>query len=185
MITAYFDGASWPNPGPSGCGALLKRDGIIFWEYAEYLGDAKSNNYAEYAGICAILTQILDNSLNGDITIYGDSNMVIQQMLGNWKIKHPKPGQPPKSYIPKALEAKSLHNRCSSKGFRIQYVWIPREQNTEADALSTKTLEERGFQETYKPYVNPVPVYRRVKVINRSVRLANELDTLFVNAIDK
>lgn len=150
MITAYFDGACWPNPGGhAACGALLKRDGVTIWEYAEYLGSGKtSNNLAEYGGIVAVLSHILDINLKEDLIIYGDSDLVIRQMNGIWKIRRTKPGKEPKFYVAKALEAKDLEAKCVSAGMDITYKWIPREQNTEADALSNKPLIERGYRES-------------------------------------
>ena len=137
MIEAWFDGACWPNPGgPAAWGALVKEDGKEIYSGTGFLDNGKtSNNVAEYSGLLLALVYLCDQRIS-EATIYGDSNLVIQQMSGNWQIKHKN-----KPYALYALLAKDL-----VASLNLTFKWIPREQNTEADALSNAPLIERGFR---------------------------------------
>lgn len=92
-----------------------------------------TNNYSEYLGLIDILDFFKNNDGDRIINIYGDSNMVVEQMNGNWKIKEG-------IYYWKALEAQAklgeLREVCE-----VNIAWIPREENEEADTLSKRGLE--------------------------------------------
>lgn len=141
-VQCWFDGATWPNPGgPSACGAVIKRDGVTIAELSEYLGDGRtSNNLAEYGGLCLALRYLIENGIM-EAKVFGDSDMVINQISGKWKVKRKR--NP--IYLPKYDEARTLADQLPL----VNYEWIPREYNTEADALSTKPLRERGLRENY------------------------------------
>jgi ribonuclease HI len=89
-----------------------------------------SNNVAEYAGVLRIL-KYLSSRPPGRVTIYGDSNLVINQLSGYWRIKKGL-------YLPIATETKQLLADLHGLGWQIDLCWIPREQNEECDALSKK-----------------------------------------------
>lgn len=162
----WFDGAAWPSSnGPSASGALIKLDGVTIWEHSEYLGsDKMSNNAAEYAGCIAILEYLIEHQIH-DATIYGDSNMVINQMTGVWKTRPPESHEKPKYYLPFYEKAMTLRLKLSG----LTFLWLPRDMNSEADALSTKPLRERGYREDY--YRNPHQI------------AAREMDEAFERAI--
>jgi ribonuclease HI len=145
-ITAFFDGATWPNPGgPAAAGALVKRDGVTVFRTCSYLGDYQTtNNVAEYSGLILILNYLIQESISETATIYGDSNLVIQQMLGNWEIKEPTLKKP-RWYASHAKQAKAL-----AKPLNLKFQWIPRELNTEADKLSNQPLIDRGIRNPYR-----------------------------------
>lgn len=128
MIELYFDGFCMTNPGTSGgCGVLILEDGeIIKTISSKIVGSNISNNIAEYKGLILGLQYLLNSSLeNEEINIFGDSKLVIMQMIGQWKIKKGL-------YKDVALEAKELLKKFSN----INFKWIPREENEEADSLS-------------------------------------------------
>src|SRR5260370_24804316 len=94
-VVGYFDGACEPiNPGGTaafGAAGFVKRQKV--WEcsrlFVPELGKetATSSNVAEYAGFISILEYLIDAKMNAQpILILGDSNLVIQQMFGSWKI---------------------------------------------------------------------------------------------------
>src|SRR5688572_10031413 len=87
-ITIYFDGACDPNPGGhAGWGAVLEIDGRTesLNGYVGF-GPAMSNNVAEYAGVIGALEEVARRGLaSATIHVFGDSNLVIQQMSGRWK----------------------------------------------------------------------------------------------------
>lgn len=144
MIEAWFDGACWPNPsGHAACGALVKRDGVQVWSACEYLGSGQtSNNVAEYSGLILILKYFIANDIQ-DATVYGDADLVIKQMSGEWKIR--AKSKKPRFYLPFVNEAKLLALKLP----RLTYKWISRDYNTEADRLSTQPLRDRGLREDY------------------------------------
>lgn len=140
MIKAYFDGCMEPkNPGGTGAYGVIvfKNDQEIY--RASKMFDPtpnQSNNYAEYAGFLAILEYLLKNEMEQEeIHIYGDSNLVIQQMSGRWKIRQGY-------YVPLALIARKLVVKFP----KLKLQWIPREENNLADELSKAELKKAGVK---------------------------------------
>jgi ribonuclease HI len=153
MIECFFDGACWPNPnGHAASGALVKRDGVRIFEHAEYIGNQNtSNNVAEYHGLIAVLKFLIQEGIQ-EAVVYGDADMVINQMNGRWKAgrltkKELKGKIPirPRYYLPYYQEAIGLRHKLP----QVRFEWIRRNFNTEADCLSTQPLRERGYRETY------------------------------------
>ena len=123
------DGGSRGNPGPAAYGAVLKDadTGEVIAEDGTTIGVA-SNNVAEYRGLIAGLTMAADLAPHAEIEVRMDSKLVVEQMSGNWKIKHV-------DMKPLALEA----NRLAP--FGTTYTWVPREQNKHADRLANEALD--------------------------------------------
>lgn len=153
MIEAWFDGACWPNPnGHAASGALVKRDGVRIFEHAEYIGNQDtSNNVAEYHGLIAVLKFLIQEGIE-EATVYGDADMVINQMTGKWKAGRLTKAEAkgkipirPRFYLPYYQVAIELRRRLP----KVQFLWIRRNFNSEADVLSTRPLRERGYRETY------------------------------------
>jgi probable phosphoglycerate mutase len=128
-ILIEADGASRGNPGRAAYGALVKDadTGRVLAEDGTTLGTA-SNNVAEYRGLIAGLTMARTVAPEADIEVRMDSKLVVEQMSGNWKIKHP-------DMKPLALEA----NRLAPAG--TTYTWIARELNKHADRLANEALD--------------------------------------------
>ena len=96
----------------------------------DVVGDNVSNNFAEYSALVAALNELLRRGLTKDVTIRSDSKLLVNQMIGKWKRK--KGG-----YLEKYEEASEL----AKKFERLTLVWIPREDNSEADLLSRVAYE--------------------------------------------
>lgn len=128
MNTLYFDGASKSNPGKSSCGWYLEIDQEIIEGY-KYIGDNITNNQAEYHGLINGLKTaiVLDVKI---IEVYGDSNLVIQQMKGKFKVKS-------LLLMPLWLESKELQKNFD----KISFHWIQRSENFKADALANKAFK--------------------------------------------
>lgn len=129
MIEVFFDGCCEPiNPGGNGGFAfVVKKNGeTIHQAYGPCgKGQGMTNNVAEYCGIIEAMSWLKSQNIKEEITFHGDSQLVIQQISKNWKIKRG-------AYLEKAVQAISL-----SSYFKDPiYEWIPREQNIEADVLS-------------------------------------------------
>jgi len=125
------DGGSRGNPGPAGSGAVVidAQTGEIVAEIAEFIGIA-TNNVAEYRAIRAGLEQALRLDESASIRVRMDSKLVVEQLSGNWKIKHP-------DMRALAIEVQSLIH-----GRDVSFEWIPRELNVRADALANKAMDE-------------------------------------------
>jgi probable phosphoglycerate mutase len=128
-VVVEADGGSRGNPGPAGYGAVVKdADGEVLAERKESLG-VVTNNVAEYRGLIAGLTAAAELGAS-TVDVRMDSKLVVEQMSGRWKIKHP-------DMQPLAEQAKEL-----AAGFtRVKYEWIPRAQNSHADRLANEAMD--------------------------------------------
>jgi broad specificity phosphatase PhoE/ribonuclease HI len=125
------DGGSRGNPGPAGYGALVRdaQTGRVLAERAASVGRA-TNNVAEYGGLVAGLQAAFDLDPTADVEVRMDSKLVVEQMSGRWKIKHPDMQQ-------LALQAQQIARRLGS----VRYTWVPRAQNSAADALANSAMD--------------------------------------------
>ncbi|MFE0434487.1 bifunctional RNase H/acid phosphatase [Streptomyces nigra] len=124
------DGGSRGNPGPAGYGAVVidAATGETLAERAEYIGVA-TNNVAEYRGLIAGLRAAHELDPTATVHVRMDSKLVIEQMSGRWKIKHP-------DMKPLAFEAARVFPPA-----QVTYEWIPREQNKHADRLANEAMD--------------------------------------------
>ena len=131
-VDLYCDGASRGNPGPASAGAVIKdREGNNLAEVSETLGKA-TNNRAEYMGLIRGLEEARRLGAS-KVNVYADSQLMIRQVLGQYKVKHP--------------DLKELAQRVKQllSGFRAwRAVHIPRGQNAEADALANRALDKEA-----------------------------------------
>ncbi|MCZ4610820.1 bifunctional RNase H/acid phosphatase [Streptomyces sp. Lzd4kr] len=131
------DGGSRGNPGPAGYGSVVidAATGQTLAEVAEYIGVA-TNNVAEYRGLVAGLRAAHELDPTATVHVRMDSKLVIEQMSGRWKIKHP-------DLKPLAFEASKVFPAP-----QVTYEWIPREQNKHADRLANEAMDagKRGEQ---------------------------------------
>ncbi|MGL5866381.1 MAG: reverse transcriptase-like protein [Dermatophilaceae bacterium] len=136
-LTVEADGGSRGNPGIAGYGALVRDTdtGALLAERAEPLGRA-SNNVAEYRGLIAGLSAVVALDPSAEVLVRMDSKLVVEQMSGRWKIKHP-------DMRALALEAREVARRISDGGGSVRYTWIPRAENAAADALSNVAMDGR------------------------------------------
>ncbi|ROQ32003.1 putative phosphoglycerate mutase [Streptomyces sp. PanSC19] len=136
-VVVEADGGSRGNPGPAGYGAVVldPATGETLAEAAEYIGVA-TNNVAEYKGLVAGLKAARELFPDALVHVRMDSKLVVEQMSGRWKIKHP-------DMKPLAAEA----GRVFPPG-RVRYEWIPRERNKHADRLANEAMDagRRGLQ---------------------------------------
>lgn len=131
------DGGSRGNPGPMRLrrGRPRPGDGETLAERAEFIGVA-TNNVAEYKGLIAGLKAARELSPDAVVQVRMDSKLVVEQMSGRWKIKHP-------DMKPLAAEAAKVLPRA-----QVTYEWIPRERNKHADRLANEAMDagKRGAQ---------------------------------------
>ncbi|WP_405618586.1 bifunctional RNase H/acid phosphatase [Streptomyces sp. NBC_01508] len=134
------DGGSRGNPGPAGYGAAVidAVTGETLAEAAEYIGVA-TNNVAEYKGLIAGLKAAKALDPAADVHVRMDSKLVVEQMSGRWKIKHP-------DMKPLAAEAA----RILPAG-QVRYEWIPREKNKHADRLANEAMDAGKKGKQWEP----------------------------------
>ncbi|MQY11239.1 Bifunctional protein [Streptomyces sp. RB5] len=134
------DGGSRGNPGPAGYGALVRdaATGGVLAEAAEYIGVA-TNNVAEYRGLVAGLRAAYALDPTAGVLVRMDSKLVVEQMSGRWKIKHP-------DMKPLAAEAKGVFPPG-----QVSYEWIPREKNKHADRLANEAMDAGRRGERWSP----------------------------------
>ncbi|MFF1441928.1 bifunctional RNase H/acid phosphatase [Streptomyces sp. NPDC058295] len=131
------DGGSRGNPGPAGYGSVVidAATGETLVERAEYIGVA-TNNVAEYRGLVAGLRAARELDPSATVRVRMDSKLVVEQMSGRWKIKHP-------DMKPLAAEAARI-----LRPGQVTYEWMPRERNKHADRLANEAMDagKRGEQ---------------------------------------
>lgn len=134
------DGGSRGNPGPAGYGAVVldPETGEALAEVAEFIGTA-TNNVAEYKGLVAGLRAAHALAPEACIRVRMDSKLVVEQMSGRWKIKHP-------DMKPLAAEAGSVFPRE-----QVTYEWIPRAQNKHADRLANEAMDAGKIGKQWEP----------------------------------
>ncbi|WP_217253033.1 bifunctional RNase H/acid phosphatase [Streptomyces sp. AC602_WCS936] len=134
------DGGSRGNPGPAGYGAVVLDavTGQTLAETAEYLG-VVTNNVAEYRGLLAGLRAARELDPDATVHVRMDSKLVVEQMSGRWKIKHPDM---------KPLAAQAA--RIFPPG-RVTYEWIPRADNKHADRLANEAMDAGARGEQWSP----------------------------------
>ncbi|MBO4568568.1 MAG: ribonuclease HI family protein [Candidatus Methanomethylophilaceae archaeon] len=134
MYVVYTDGGSRGNPGKSAYGVVVTSDGKIVCEASEYLG-VHTNNYAEYRGLIAGISKVLE--LKGrKAEFVMDSQLVIRQMTGQYKVKSPDMAR----LHDDACALASLIPEVSFRNVRRSEELLPR-----ADALVNRTLDLNRF----------------------------------------
>ena len=130
-VVVEADGGSRGNPGPAAYGALLRdaATGAVLAEVGATIGVA-SNNVAEYRGLIAGLRLARDVAPAAQVQVRMDSKLVVEQMSGRWKVKHP-------DIRPLVEEARGLAPAGT------EYVWVPRDANAHADRLVNDALDGR------------------------------------------
>ena len=127
--TLYADGGARGNPGPAASGAVLyAEDGEVLEEIGTFLG-VTTNNVAEWTGLLEGLKAALERGVD-DIAIRLDSELVVRQLSGAYRVKHP-------GLIPLHAEAKVLLRKFN----RFDVRHVPRKQNKAADAVVNQVLD--------------------------------------------
>jgi probable phosphoglycerate mutase len=149
-LVVEADGGSRGNPGPAAFGTVVKdaETGEVLVERAEAIGVA-SNNVAEYRGVIAGLEEAHRIDPDAAIDVRLDSKLVVEQMSGRWKIKHPDMRE-------LALQARDIHDMSS-----ITWTWVPRAQNAHADRLLNEVLDgtaAAAAEVSRRPLLRPASV---------------------------
>ena len=127
---AYIDGGARGNPGPAGYGVRIERpDGTLIEEFCEAIGIA-TNNVAEYRGLLAALEWAKRHG-HTKLHVRSDSLLLVQQMLGRFKVKHP-------GLLPLYAKARLLAHEIG----RVTFEHVGRAKNADADRLANAAMDE-------------------------------------------
>ncbi|OBI66875.1 bifunctional RNase H/acid phosphatase [Mycobacterium sp. E796] len=129
-VIVEADGGSRGNPGPAGYGAVVRTAdrSTVLAETKQAIGVA-TNNVAEYRGLIAGLDDALQMGAT-EVAAFLDSKLVVEQMSGRWKVKHPD-----------LIELHAQARKLASRFDRVSYAWVPRAQNSHADRLANEAMD--------------------------------------------
>jgi broad specificity phosphatase PhoE/ribonuclease HI len=129
-VVIEADGGSRGNPGPAGYGAVVwdADHSNVLAETKQAIGHA-TNNVAEYRGLIAGLDDALKLGAT-EAAVFLDSKLLVEQMSGRWKVKHP-------DLVGLHAQARKLASRFD----RISYAWVPRDRNAHADRLANEAMD--------------------------------------------
>ena len=135
-VIVEADGGSRGNPGPAGFGCVVwsPDHSTPLAEHGQYIG-VTTNNVAEYRGLIAGLEQARRLGAD-DVAVRMDSKLVVEQMAGRWKVKHPAMAE--------------LHQQArdlASTFGHVSFEWMPREQNKHADRLANEAMDRAAAGE--------------------------------------
>ncbi len=130
-LVIFADGGSRGNPGIAGSGTAVYNEdrSQLLREIAYVVGQKSTNNVAEYHGLLRGLEAAVELGAD-EVEFYMDSKLVVEQMNGRWKIKHPDMQK-------LAIEARRLLNQIP----RFSLEWVPRAKNSVADELSNVAMD--------------------------------------------
>ena len=127
----WVDGAARGNPGQAGAGLVLQEDSGSLYRSGEYLGEA-TNNVAEYSALLAGLKKAARLGVR-ELEVRSDSELVVKQLNGQYKVKNPRLQDLYFSAIKKI-----------SSFEKVTFVHVPREENKEADRLANMAIDAKG-----------------------------------------
>lgn len=133
-MIGYIDGCCKGNPGPGGIGGHGKFDNGVTFKFFRAIGDTTCNE-AEYSALIELLEQVISNAdnllTNEIIIIRSDSQLVVNQMIGNYMVKNPRI----QKYFHKA---KDLISCLSNK---VVFEKVSRSENALADKLANMSIK--------------------------------------------
>ena len=143
-VIVEADGGSRGNPGPAGYGAVVwtADHNTVLAERKQAIGRA-TNNVAEYSGLIAGLEEAATLGAS-EVDVNMDSKLVVEQMSGRWKVKHP-------DMAPLHQQATALSTRFD----HVTYNWVPRAKNSHADRLANEAMDAAAELETPIPEAKP------------------------------
>jgi ribonuclease HI len=125
----YIDGGARGSPGPAGYGVRVEQpDGTLVEEFYESIGVA-TNNVAEYRGLLAALEWGRKHGHRA-LHVRSDSLLLVQQMLGRYKVKHP-------NLQPLHAKARLLAHEIGT----VSFEHVGRSLNAHADRLANKAMD--------------------------------------------
>src|SRR4030042_2795361 len=134
MIYTNSDGGARGNPGPGAVAAVVRKEGEILTKSSKFIGESTTNNVAEYEGLILAL-ELASTITKDEITCFLDSELVVNQLLGKYKVRNPK-------ILPLFLKVQKLQENFK----KIKYAHISRTDNFQiiVDELLNDELDNQG-----------------------------------------
>ena len=133
----YVDGSVTGNPGGVvGYGWICPEVDKAGFGAAFQGGESATNNVSEWMAVVAALIFVLAHRRADDITIRSDSELLVHQLNGEWRVKH-------SNLKPIAAIANMMIEELGSLGVSVTSEWISREENRAADHLSRKAIKSQ------------------------------------------
>lgn len=138
-VVIYTDGGARGNPGPSGAGAAIYKDGAEVAHVSKYLGK-QTNNFAEYEALVLALEAAVKKlgSPLADVLVRMDSELIVRQMKGEYRVKN--------SALKKQHERVRRLLGMAFPGVRFEHV--RREENQRADELANEAMDAHHVNHT-------------------------------------
>ncbi len=132
-LVVEADGGSRGNPGVAAGGAVVTdaATGVVLSQVGVYVGVA-TNNVAEYNGLIAGLEAAYSLQPDATIHVRMDSKLVVEQMSGRWKVKHPD------------MQVLARKAQELISGRKVTFEWVPRLANARADAAANESMDARA-----------------------------------------
>ncbi len=139
MIYTNSDGGARGNPGPGAVGIIVRNERDILLKHSEYIGEDVTNNIAEYTALIRALD--LASQFGKEITCVLDSELVVKQLLGQYKVKN-------RALLGLFLQVQKLQEKFD----KIKYLHSSRWDNFQqmADELVNAELDKRGFKKKFR-----------------------------------
>jgi|SRR3989304_2249006 len=136
MIFTNSDGGARGNPGPGAIGIIIREDGNIIARHREFIGKNVTNNIAEYEALIKAL-ELAHKYTKEEVTCVVDSEIVYKQLMGKYKVKHPK-----------MMELFLVVQRMQDKFKKVKYMHVSRWDNFQqmADELVNEELDNQGYK---------------------------------------
>lgn len=136
MIYTNSDGGARGNPGPGAIGVLIREDGKILTKYSAFIGKQVTNNVAEYEALIKAL-ELASKQTSDEVTCVIDSELVYKQLMGKYKVKHPK-----------LLELFLKVQKLQDKFNKVKYLHVSRWDRFQilADNLLNQELDGLGYK---------------------------------------
>jgi len=140
MIYTNSDGGARGNPGPGAIGVLIRREGEILMKYSKFIGRLVTNNIAEYEALIKAL-ELASKFTNEEVTCILDSELVVNQLLGRYKVKNP-------TLMELFLRVQKLQENFKE----IRYLHVSRLNKFQriADEILNDELIKRGYYKSKK-----------------------------------
>jgi len=136
MIYTNSDGGARGNPGPGAIGIIIREEGQILTKYSEFVGEMVTNNFAEYLALIKAL-EFASKFTKDSITCILDSELIVQQLLGEYKVKNP-------GLMELFLKVQKLQENFK----KIRYLHASRLDKFQqmADELVNQELDNKGYR---------------------------------------
>ncbi len=136
MIYTNSDGGCRGNPGPGAIGVIVRKDGKILTKYSTFIGERVTNNIAEYEALIKAL-ELASKFTKKEVTCILDSELIVKQLLGEYKVKHPR-------LLTLFLKVQKLQDNFK----RIRYLYVSRWNKFQVivDEMVNEELDKLGYK---------------------------------------